>query len=185
MVVEPYRLRGHIVNPRSTENIRGVADRAREVLKLGDTPVPLATFLESLSGYGITVDVLEDNESILMLMGVEAICLPDTATIVLSNSTYKAAQRDDPRTRFTIFHELGHFILQHTKVLHRKNFVAKPFIDSEWQADQFSAEMTMPLSVILKRKLFCQDSISQYFKVSGPAAATRFRQLQKKQLIPN
>lgn len=179
-----YRLRGHIVSPRSAENIRAVATDVRSVFKMGDFPVALPTFLESLASYGITVDVLDDEDFPSMIGGVEAICIPESATIALSNRTYRAAQRGDARTRFTIFHELGHFVLQHSKILHRKNFIAKPFIDSEWQADQFSAEMIMPLSVMLKLKLFTAEAVSKHFLVSQPAAATRIFHLQRKNLIP-
>lgn len=160
---------------RSITAIRSTAVMAREVLKLGDSPPRLDLFLESLSEYGITVDVQDGHE--FMLAGVEAACNPETATIALTSSTYKAARSNDPRTRFTIFHELGHFVLSHTKALGRTNIDPKPFLDSEWQADQFSAEMTMPLDVILRRKLKSPESLAGFCGVSLPAASYRLTQL--------
>jgi len=153
------------------------------VLGLPDQAVSLPHFLESLSNFGITVDVVEDKDFVLMMAGVEAVCVPETATITLTEATYNAARRNDPRTRFTIFHELGHFVLQHTKALARHNYEAKPFIDSEWQADQFSAEVTMPLPVILKYGLLTPTKIAKFFGVSLPAAMTRVSQLRSRGAI--
>lgn len=181
---EPYRLRGHIVSPRSVINIREAAAGVRKVLNLPEGGVPLPGFLESLSEFGITVDVIDDEDFTLMMAGVEAMCVPETATIALTTSTYKAARRNDPRTRFTIFHELGHFVLQHTKALGRRSVEAKRYIDSEWQADQFSAEITMPLDVIRNRRLLTPSAVSNFFGVSQPAATFRLQQLRRKNEIP-
>lgn len=176
----PYQLRGHIVTPRSIDAIREIAVEVREILGLDERPVSLPHFLDKLSLFGVTVDVVEDDEDFtLMLAGVEAVCMPDTATINLTPATYQAAEQNDPRTRFTIFHELGHFVLQHNKAMARANYVAKPFIDSEWQADQFSAEMVMPLDVIVRHGLRTPTQIARFFQVSFPAANSRVSQLSK------
>lgn len=170
-----YRLRGYVVPARSITAIRTTAVQVREVLKLNDSPPRLEAFLESLSEYGITVDVQEGQE--FMLAGVEAACNPETATIALTSATYSAARSDDPRTRFTIFHELGHFVLGHTKALGRSNIVPRAFIDSEWQADQFAAEMTMPLDVIMRHRLRTPRAIATFCGVSPRAASYRLDQL--------
>jgi predicted transcriptional regulator len=179
----PYQLRGHIVSPRSILSIRGVAEEVREIMSLPDGKVPLAEFIESWSTYGITLDVLEDEDFTLWMADVEAVCVPETATITLTDTTYNAARRNDPRTRFTIFHELGHFVLQHSKVLARRDTVAKPYLDSEWQADQFAAEVTMPLRVIQARGLNHEDELATHFGVSLPAAANRLRSLRRENVI--
>lgn len=178
---QPYRLRGHIVSPRSIETIRSAAVAAHKVLELPEGPASMPTFLESLMNFGITLDVSDDET--LTKTGVEAMCVPETATIVLTEATYAAARREDPRTRFTIFHELGHFVLQHTKALARKDFDAKPYLDSEWQADQFAAEITMPLETIRNRGLNSPTAIARFFKVSFQAANRRYAQLHNKGLI--
>ena len=180
---QPYRLRGHIVSPRSIESIRSAAMAAHQVLDLPEGPAPMPAFLESLGNFGITVDVFDDENKTLMMAGVEAMCVPETATIALTEATYSAARREDPRTRFTIFHELGHFVLQHTKALPRKDFDAKPYMDSEWQADQFAAEITMPLETIRRRNINSPTAIARFFKVSFQAANRRYTQLHNKGLI--
>lgn len=174
----PYRLRGYVVPARSIVDIRSTAQTAREIMRLGDRPPDLEEFLESLSTYGITVDVQDGHE--FMLAGVEAACNPETATIALTLDTYNAARRNDPRTRFTIFHELGHFILSHSKAMGRQNIEPRPWIDSEWQADQFSAEMIMPLDTIKRHGLTSPQKLASFCGVSTPAASYRLNQLMRK-----
>jgi hypothetical protein len=174
-----YQLRGYLVPPIGVEGIRERALGVRSVLNLPDTPVDMAVFLESLVGWGITLDVVEDYD----MLGSEAYCVPETATIYLSNTTYAKACANDPRTRFTIFHELGHLILAHRRELHRGQNLQngiKPYLDSEWQADQFSAEALMPLDVIIRYGLSSPDEIQKQFGVSEPAAQRRYDQLKKR-----
>lgn len=180
---QPYQLRGHIVTPRSIVKIRETAEGVREVLQLPDGKIPLENFLESLSSFGITLDVQEDEDLDLVMPGVEALCVPETATITLRKSTYNAARQNDSRTRFTVFHELGHFVLQHSKMMGRRSVEAKAYLDSEWQADQFSAEITMPLRVIKQVGLATPTEIARFFGVSLPAASNRLRNLRREKAI--
>lgn len=178
-----YQLRGHVVPGRTIESIRGTATAVRQIMKLADRPPPLENFLESLVDYGITVDVVEDHDFTLFNAGVEAACIPEQATIALTTQTYQSARRNDPRTRFTIFHELGHFVLSHSKTLGRSNVVPARWIDSEWQADQFAAEMTMSLDVLRRNRLNTPSKVAQFCGVSSLAASYRLDQLRRKGLM--
>lgn len=180
---DDYQLRGHVVPGRTIDSIRGTASTVRQIMKMKDRPPDLAPFLESLMDYGITYDVIEDHDFTLFQAGVEAVCIPEQATIALTAETYRAARRNDPRTRFTIFHELGHFVLSHSKALGRKNVVPKPWLDSEWQADQFAAEITMDLDVLRRNKLKTPTAIAHFCGVSVPAASYRLNQLKRKGLL--
>lgn len=184
-MTEPYQLRGYVVNPISINDIRSKAVVVRDALGLGNDAIDLEGFLERLSSYGVTIDVVDDLDMPGFSFHSEACCIPETATIYLTELTYDKACSNDPRTRFTIFHELGHLILGHSRELHRKDIPKdmKPFMDSEWQADQFAAEMTMPLDVILELKLFDIELIRRQFGVSEPAARRRYEQLRSKGLI--
>lgn len=180
-----YQLRGHIVSPLSTQVIRDIAFYTRGVLDLSDVAVNMETFLERLHEFGITIDVVSDEDMPGFSFHSEACCVPETATIYLTDATYRKACNNDSRTRFTIFHELGHLILGHTRQLHRAQIPVepKPFLDSEWQADRFSAEIIMPLEVIMRLKLDNVSKIKRQFMVSEQAARTRFEQLKKEGLI--
>lgn len=180
-----YQLRGYMVSPLSTLAIRDIALYVREQLGLTREAVDLELFLEQLTEFGITIDIVDDEDMPGFSFHSEACCVPETRTIYLTEETYLKACKNDPRTRFTIFHELGHLILGHSKELHRANLPSevKPYQDSEWQADQFSAEVTMPINVIYDLKLYSSDAIKKQFGVSEQAAKRRYEQLTKNGLI--
>ena len=179
---DEYQLRGYLVSPRSVDSIRDISERVREVLGVTGAPPDLEHFLEDLTIYGITVDVVEAESATLFSFGAEAVCVPETATIYLSEVTYNKACANDPRTRFTIYHELGHFVLDHKKMLNRANVRGKikAYMDSEWQADQFAAEFSMPLPIIHSERLCSPVNIRDRFGVSLPAAERRYKQLLKR-----
>lgn len=180
-----YQLRGYMVAPLSTEAIRKHANNVRDVLCLPDEFVDLGIFLESLVNYAITLDVIDDVDMPGFSLHSEACCIPETATIYLTSETYTKACSNDPRTRFTIFHELGHLVLCHTRKLHRGQDTreARPYMDSEWQADQFAAEITMPLNIIMRDHLFAPNEIQKKFGVSSQAAQIRYDYLVKNRII--
>lgn len=182
-----YRLRGYIVSSMGIQAIRDKAIYVRSILGLTRNPVDLEIFLEQLSDFGITIDVVSDEDMQGFENHSEACCVPQTATIYLTEETYRKACMNDARTRFTIFHELGHLLLGHNRELHRANIPkdVKPYQDSEWQADRFSAEITMPLDIIYDYELFSVEKIKEQFGVSDKAAETRYNQLLKEGVIKN
>lgn len=171
---------GFRVAPRSAEDIRAVSNRARAALGL-TFPIDLATFLERLSKYSITLDVVEDDTRGLP-SNVEACWLPETLTLVLKNSVYERACRNSPRELFTVFHELGHALLGHRRTMNREHpgQPMRVFENSEWQADLFAAEMLMPASEIRRRRLWTPELIMQAFGVSYTAAKNRITWLDRK-----
>ena len=75
--------------------------------------------------------------------------LPGTNTIRLRRDVYEAACNSDGRARFTVAHEIGHFLL-HTPdsiVLCRMEEGQKlrTFEDPEWQANYFASELLAPI----------------------------------------
>lgn len=178
-MVSGYQLRGYVVNPLGVDAIRDMAAHVRQTLGMNDGKVDLGKFLEELVEYGVVVDVIDEDDMPGISAHAEAYCIPENLTIYLTSRTYKKAIDNDPRTRFTIFHELGHLVLQHTRPLHRggTNKSVKPFQDSEWQADQFAAEILMPLEEIKRHGLLTASDIRDHFGVSQPAAQRRYNQM--------
>lgn len=173
---------GFRVPPRGVTDIRAIAGEVGRVMAvdLHNGPFDMGHFIEVLSHYGITCDVLERHE--MPHAGVEACCLPEGAVICIERSVYERACRNDQRSRFTIIHELGHLILGHRRTVNREvsQQVLKTYEDSEWQADQFAGEFLMPLNVMIAQGLRSADAVSRYFWVSIPAAAKRISQLTKR-----
>lgn len=179
MAFEPYQMRGYFVPPTNVAAIRSKAQALRAFLGFTDELLPLPHLFDLFSIKGITIDVLEDDEFPLGKIGVEASAVPDQFQIYLSTSTHEKLEHDDPRTRFTLFHEIGHVVLKHSQQSMRFNIEPKRFVDSEWQADQFAAEMTMPLDLITSLQLNKAEQLASKFGVSRPAAEKRIRQLTR------
>ena len=170
-------MRGDVVSPRKITEIRSIATTTRKLLGLevGDTNT--WRLLDRLSvEYGVTYDVVEDHE--MPHHHAEACCIPDQAIIYLPEKSVSAIDRGDPRVRFTVHHEVGHFVLGHSKSYARANVVPAAYIDSEWQADRFAAEFLMPSEVIIGEKLGTAALIRQRFNVSMEAASYRLHSLQ-------
>lgn len=173
---------GFRVPPTSVAKIRAAAMNVRSVL-MPDGARDLETFVGSLQKFDITVDVVEDD---FLLPGVEASCIPEKRVIYISSSTYEAVRRNDGRARFTIFHELGHLLLAHSRSFHRDTRADFPIWEnSEWQADQFAAEITMPLILIRKLGLTEAWELQEEFGVSYQAACHRLSKLRQKGAIKN
>lgn len=88
---------------------------------------------------------------------------------------------DSPvRQRFTIFHELGHYVLGHydgSKTLHRKYGIS--FDNRELEADAFAAEMLMPESSLRAhvRNGCSFGELLNTFQASTPAMDRRLKSL--------
>lgn len=181
----PSITRGFRVTPQSAQKIRTHAMRARQVFGLApDTPFfPMANFIESLTGCGITFHVVEPGA---LHSGVEACCFPEQGSIWFTEDTYQNACRDNPRARFTVLHELGHLVLCHTRAFNREPTTEHPhpvYEDSEWQANTFAAEFLMPADDIVNRNLFTPEEILLQYHVSVEAAQNRVKSLRKQRIL--
>lgn len=87
------------------------------------------------------------------------------------------------RQRFTIAHELGHYVLQHGYAFrdNKKNFTVNNFDKNEVGANKFAAELLMPsdaLHVLIKqRKITDVKELARLFDVSLTAMAFRLENL--------
>lgn len=180
-------LGGFRVAGRGVAEIRISANNVRRILEIGDTPqdIDVGRLLDRLSvKYSITYDVLEPDE--MPHEDVEACWDPESMTMHVRSDVFEKACRGDPRARFTIMHELGHGLLGHRRTINRSGADRQPKVyeDSEWQANQFAAELLMPLDVIRSQRLNSATMIERHFRVSYQAAALRAKQLEKRGELP-
>src|SRR5690606_38684487 len=86
------------------------------------------------------------------MMGSYAETYPEQSKIVIREDVYTRAIEGVPRDRFTIAHEIGHFILHRPGriVLARKTKHDKipAYKNPEWQANTFAGELLAPPQVI-------------------------------------
>ena len=171
-------LQGFPVSPRSGNEIALVAERTRSSLGVTGPVFLPELVLESLSIFGVTLDVIEDADSELP-KGVEACWIPDTVELLIRESVYLAACDREPRAMFTVAHELGHLALGHRRTFNRGAASCRVFEDSEWQANTFAAEFLMPLKLIRFHRVVTPEQMVRVFGVSQQAAETRIAKLRK------
>ena len=90
-------------------------------------------------------------------------------------------REDDPpqRQRFTIMHELGHYLLGHlgTKPMSRSESDCRP--EEEQAADKFAIDMLAPACVLWALDLHTPDKIARACNISMQAAEIRARRMDQ------
>lgn len=174
------------VPPRSTENIRDGALYVRKALNITTPFFPLTDVVEKVlprmwPDYIFNVRVKEDmvNE---YGKGTLAMTTPAAALLEVREDVYEEFCAGEGRARFTLAHEMGHlFLHQDTGGFARfnRNTSMKIYESSEWQADNFAAELLMPLEYATK----CTgiESIMNMFGVSYQAAEIRWKIIKRLQ----
>lgn len=171
---------GFPVAPRSKRDIRDAAIHARRILKLPEGRLNIPKLLDDLTEYGLYYDVF-DATSAPVPANVEACFVPEDMTIYIRDSVFEQMARGGQRAVFTIGHELGHALLAHRRTYNRQLVTTVPrYCNSEWQANIFSAEFTMPLDQIHKHCLRTAEAIAGFFGVSTAAARVRLEELAAK-----
>lgn len=76
---------------------------------------------------------------------------PQDNTLSIRQDVYVAACNDDPRHRFTIAHELGHYFMHDDITAFsrcERNEIIPTYRNPEWQANVFAAALLMPSELI-------------------------------------
>lgn len=164
-------------SPLSNAIICDYAKQFRKMLGIKDnTPIDILSVLEIamplLDGeFNYSVRHREDME-----VDTHAYTDPSNNEIVILNEIYDRAVAGHGRDRFTIAHELGHYLLHNRQmcVLTRIYGSEKilPYEDPEWQADAFAGEFLCPVTattgISVKR-------LSEKYGVSMDAARSQKR----------
>jgi hypothetical protein len=171
---------GFPVAPLSRQRIVDVAINAREVLGLDDGRLNIPRLLDELTSRGVYYDVF-DRESAPVPRAVEACYVPEDRTLYIRDEIYDQMCSGGQRAVFTLGHELGHALLAHRRTYNRLTVRDVPvYCNSEWQANCFAAEFTMPLDQIRRYRLSAPSEISSHFGVSLAAARIRYEDLSKR-----
>jgi len=174
---------GFLVVGRSRNQIRNSALHARKVLQLPEGRIDIPRLLDRLSLYGLHYDVFDDASSPFP-QGVEACFVPEDMTIYIRDSIFFEMSSGGQRAVFTFGHELGHALLAHRHLYNRApNRPFAAYANSEWQANTFAAEFTMPIDEMLRHNLASAIRIATFFGVSMAAAEVRLRDLTQRREI--
>ncbi len=182
--------KGYEVAPLSTNQIKLAAKLTRAIASEHNYidsrgKIDIVSMIELCS---IEIPVTSEKNNILTLEVVPDDTLTDAeaktfpnGTIQVRESVYDRACKDDPRSRFTLSHELFHALAHCNQMaLSRKSTIAtKAYRDSEWQANTFAANLLLPDELITKYDGMPSQDVSLYLGVSRQCIDIRRQQFKK------
>jgi Zn-dependent peptidase ImmA (M78 family) len=142
----------YIASPMSRKAISDLVYIFRDAFGLTDVRFfPVVEFLEHVLPEIDKKFCLEISDRAVM-GDTYGLTYPEDHKIMLREDVYENAIEGVPRDRFTIAHEIGHYIL------HKPNRIAlsrsrgeqksPAYLDPEWQANAFAGELLVPRQVI-------------------------------------
>jgi hypothetical protein len=173
--------------------MRDVEDRAEQVLAAAPTyiwdgerlPVPIDDIVDSV--YGLLVRDVEDMSAapgappLAEGQALSGLLLPARGEIWVNADE---ARLWPPRRRFTIAHELGHWVMHRTGqqgLFCRRTSVdekvAPPARDLEEEASAFAATLLMPAWLFVREHARCAGDLDELGRVFGTSAAATERRV--------
>lgn len=142
----------YVAEPISRKKIRVITNIVRDTFDLKDERYfPVVEFLE-MGLSEIDDDFNYEIESFQKMGGRHGVTYPEKSLIVLREDVYENAVEGVPRDRFTIAHEIGHYLMHRPEKIAfaRKNSEEKlaAYLDPEWQANTFAGELLAPPHII-------------------------------------
>lgn len=171
------------VPPRSRDNIIEAAVALRTALRITNPMFPILQVVEVLLPQydpDFSFEVRERSE----LGEQHGVTRPELKEMWIREDVYEGARQGVGRDRFTIAHELGHYLLHNEPGLAR---TLKPrgslqaFRCSEWQANSFAGALLIPTDVA--QALRDPYAIAVTCGVSVDAANVQLRVLEQKGML--
>lgn len=134
--------------PLSRAKIREFTKMLRKTLNISpNEKFPTIYFLEfGLKAFGFDYDICDKNE----LENCYAKTIPESKVVKIKEDVYMRAVEGVPRDLFTILHEVGHVIFHNDRTIEfaRNEEKIPAYMDPEWQANTFAAELLVPSDYI-------------------------------------
>lgn len=151
-----------------------MANAVREKVGWGKiTYFPIVQFIEwvlcSDEG-GIELEILPVEE----MNSVYGLTNTNKNFLQIREDVYKGAVAGNPRDRFTLCHEVGHFFLHQPESVEFARGEVPKYRDPEWQANTFAAELMAPYSLIKDMTI---EEIESTCGMSHTAAEIQYKQL--------
>lgn len=165
---------GYKATPVSTEHIIEITQSLRKILGYNQNDrIDIIAVLEYAmpqlyKSFNYVISADSD-----MKVNAHAYTNMDKHEIVIREDVYERARMGKGRDRFTIAHEIGHYILHsNTNSLTRvyANETIKAYENLEWQANAFAGELLCPSNTLRGMEI---NEIAQYYGVSIEAAKTQ------------
>lgn len=147
------------VSPMSRKSIREFARKFRQILGLEDIRYfPIVRFIEwCLPELGLNYEILTVGE----MNDTYGLTNTKRNVLYIREDVYCGAIRGNPRDRFTLCHELGHFLLHTPERVSFARGNIPAYRDPEWQANVFAGELMAPYN------LTCGMSVDEIMEECG------------------
>lgn len=165
-----------VAEPRSRANIRKVTNKLRTLVGYENTPYfPIVEFLEWILANptdGIDLEIVEPEEMDdtygTTNTGINKMCI--------RSDVYEGAVHGNPRDRFTLCHEVGHYFLHQPESISFARGSVPRYKDPEWQANTFAGELMAPYNVV---KNMSAKEIAEKCGMSMSAATIQYNEYHK------
>lgn len=133
--------------PLSRHNLRCITYNLRKSLNLeNELYFPIVAFIELLPmiDNNFNYEIVGINEMKTMYGNTNT----TTKTMYIREDVYNGAVQKNPRHRFTLCHELGHYIIHYPQNISYARGNVPIYRNPEWQANVFAAELMAPYNLI-------------------------------------
>lgn len=164
--------------PLSREQIANIAHMVRKLLGIDDD----VYYVNIMKVVEITLKKLIPQFDIIVIpdenMSAMAVTYPDEDIMIIKESVYNGAVKGNGRDRFTLAHELAHYILHNDVSIcfARGSEEVKVYENPEWQADVFAGEFLMLRKLIYNEN---PEYISVKCGVSRKAANYQHKKIRR------
>lgn len=132
----------------SRNEIAKVAQIVRSSLELDDTLYfPIVQFIEVMAAEE-SIDFNYELVEIKEFDGTYATTNTSENVMYIREDVYKGAAKGNPRDRFTLCHETGHYFLHRPETISNARGPVPKYCDPEWQANAFAGELMAPRNLI-------------------------------------
>jgi len=141
-----------IASPLSRKDIHHLTEKIRRTFGIEETEsFPIVEVIEMLPEIDKTFNFLIEEDR-YMKPNVYAEYFHSSNEMIIAESVYDGATNGIGRHRFTLAHELGHYILiKHGEVSFKRigvNARVEQYCNPEWQANEFSGNLLVPINSI-------------------------------------
>lgn len=160
----------------SRMKIRQVTEHLRKIAGLDKSPYfPIVEFIEFVLGdpdNDFNYEIVDPGEMEDMYGNTNTA----TNTMRIRSDVYRGAIAGNPRDRFTLCHELGHYFLHQPEFMSHARGNVPRYRDPEWQANTFAAELMAPYS--LTKDMSVQEIMKECV-MSKQAATIQYNEYHK------
>lgn len=134
------------VAPMSRKNLRDFAWKFRQIFGMeNELNFPIVKFIEwILPILGFDYEIVSEKE----LGNAYGVTHTGMKVMKIREDVYDKAVEGDPRHRFTLAHELGHFLLHTPDRVSFARGDVPAYMNPEWQANVFAGELLAPCGLV-------------------------------------